>query len=80
MGEIISVENALHIVKTVSQQLLPVSVPIYEALGKVLAQDIHAPDPLPPYPASVKVIFFFSQFGFYDHFFWKFCFVNGCLW
>ena len=56
----ISVEDALQIVKTVSQQLSPVIVPIHEALGKVLAQDIHAPDPLPPFPASVKVVFFFS--------------------
>lgn len=53
-GAMISVEDALQIVKTVSQQLSPVIVPIHEALGKVLAQDIHAPDPLPPFPASVK--------------------------
>ena len=77
----ISVEDALQIVKTVSQQLSPVIVPIHEALGKVLAQDIHAPDPLPPFPASVKVVFFFSiinsDFTFivikFDHFFGKFC-------
>ena len=59
-GEMLSVEDALHIVKTASARLSPVIVPIHEALGKVLAQDIRAPDPLPPFTASVKVIFFFS--------------------
>ncbi|KAI3746764.1 hypothetical protein L6452_09203 [Arctium lappa] len=50
----ISVEEALGIVVNVSKRLPPVTVPIHDALGKVLAQDIRAPDPLPPYPASVK--------------------------
>ncbi|CAI9105833.1 OLC1v1004851C1 [Oldenlandia corymbosa var. corymbosa] len=49
-----SVEEALEIVLTVSQRLPPVTVPLQDALDKVLAEDIHAPDPLPPYPASVK--------------------------
>lgn len=50
----ISVDEALGIVLDVSRRLPPVTVPIHDALGKVLAQDIRAPDPLPPYPASVK--------------------------
>ncbi|GAB4824561.1 calnexin Cnx1 [Ancistrocladus abbreviatus] len=50
----ISVEDALDTVLRVAQRLEPVTVPLHEALGKVLAQDIRAPDPLPPYPASVK--------------------------
>ena len=25
-----------------------------DALGRVLAEDIHAKDPLPPFPASIK--------------------------
>lgn len=50
----ISVDEALGIVLDVSKRLPPVTVPIHDALGKVLAQDIRAPDPLPPYPASVK--------------------------
>ncbi|KVI08071.1 MoeA, C-terminal, domain IV [Cynara cardunculus var. scolymus] len=50
----ISVEEALGIVVNVSKRLPPVTVPIHDALGKVLAQDIRAPDPLPPYPASIK--------------------------
>ncbi|CAH1436199.1 unnamed protein product [Lactuca virosa] len=50
----ISVDEALGIVLDVSKRLPPVTVPIHDALGKVLAQDIRAPDPLPPYPASIK--------------------------
>lgn len=49
-----TVQEALQIVLGVSQRLEPVIVPIHEAHGKVLAEDIRAPDPLPPYPASVK--------------------------
>lgn len=52
--KMISAEEALQKVLSVAQRLPPVTVPLYEALGKVLAEDIRAPDPLPPYPASVK--------------------------
>ncbi|OAO90468.1 SIR4 [Arabidopsis thaliana] len=52
--EMIPTEEALRIVFGVSKRLPPVIVSLYEALGKVLAEDIRAPDPLPPYPASVK--------------------------
>ncbi|XP_038715662.1 molybdopterin biosynthesis protein CNX1 isoform X2 [Tripterygium wilfordii] len=50
----ISPEEALEIVLRVAQRLPPVTVPLHEALGMVLAEDIRAPDPLPPYRASVK--------------------------
>ena len=30
------------------------SVPVADALGLVLAEDIFAKDPLPPFPASIK--------------------------
>ncbi|KAJ0087353.1 hypothetical protein Patl1_07154 [Pistacia atlantica] len=50
----ISAEEALQTVLRVGQRLPPISLPLHEAPGKVLAQDIRAPDPLPPYPASVK--------------------------
>lgn len=49
----ISTEDALQIVLSVAQRLSPVTVPLHDALGKVLAEDVYAPDPLPPYPASV---------------------------
>lgn len=50
----ITPEEALQIVLSVAKRLPPVTVPLHDALGKVLAEDIRAPDPLPPYPASVK--------------------------
>lgn len=53
----ITVEEALKTVLSVAQRLEPVTVPLHEAHGKILAQDIQAPDPLPPYPASIKVRF-----------------------
>ncbi|XP_021277813.1 molybdopterin biosynthesis protein CNX1 isoform X2 [Herrania umbratica] len=52
--KMISADEALQIVLSVAQQLPSVTVPLHQALGKVLAQDIRAPDPLPPYPASIK--------------------------
>ncbi|KAL1558303.1 calnexin Cnx1 [Salvia divinorum] len=57
MGEarnILSVEEASEIVLRVAERLPPVTVPLRHALGKILAQDATAPDPHPPYPASVK--------------------------
>ncbi|KAM7258027.1 hypothetical protein ACFE04_013768 [Oxalis oulophora] len=50
----ISTEDAIRAVLSVSNRLPPVTLPLHSALGKILAQDIHAPDPLPPYPASIK--------------------------
>lgn len=51
----ISADEALQIVLSVAKRLQPVTVPLQDAIGKVLAEEIRAPDPLPPYPASVKV-------------------------
>lgn len=51
----VSVDEALRMVLAVAQGLLPVTVPLHNALGMVLAEDVRAPDPLPPYPASIKV-------------------------
>jgi hypothetical protein len=53
----ISVTDALQTVLNASKRLPPISVSLHDALGKVLAQNIHASDPLPPYPASTKVLF-----------------------
>lgn len=50
----ISPDEALQTVLAVAQRLSPVTVPLHQALGKVLAEDVRAPDPLPPYPASIK--------------------------
>ncbi|KAK1288916.1 Molybdopterin biosynthesis protein CNX1 [Acorus calamus] len=50
----ISVDDALTTVLRVAGRLEPVTVPFHEAVGLVLAEDVRAPDPLPPYRASVK--------------------------
>ncbi|KAI9082381.1 hypothetical protein K1719_035804 [Acacia pycnantha] len=50
----ISVSDALQTVLNASRRLPAVTVPLLDALGKVLADDVRAPDPLPPFPASVK--------------------------
>uniref|UniRef100_A0A1D1YDI4 Molybdopterin biosynthesis protein CNX1 n=1 Tax=Anthurium amnicola TaxID=1678845 RepID=A0A1D1YDI4_9ARAE len=50
----ITTEEALRIVLSAAQRLEPVTVPIREALGLVLAEDVRARDPLPPYRASIK--------------------------
>ncbi|XLR29812.1 hypothetical protein HN51_049683 [Arachis hypogaea] len=50
----ISISDAFKAVLTAANRLPPVTLPLHDALGKVLAQDVLAPDPLPPYPASVK--------------------------
>ncbi|XP_071705689.1 molybdopterin biosynthesis protein CNX1-like [Rutidosis leptorrhynchoides] len=54
MMMMISVEEALGIVLELSKRLPPITVSIEDAFGKILADDITAPDPLPPYPASIK--------------------------
>ncbi|KAL8523000.1 hypothetical protein ACS0TY_013096 [Phlomoides rotata] len=52
--EMVSVEEALEVVLRVGQRLPPVTVPLHQALGKILAQDVTAPEPHPSYPASIK--------------------------
>ncbi len=53
---LLSAEEALQIVLKVVQRLPHVTVPLHDALGKVLAEDIRAGEPLPAFPASIKVI------------------------
>jgi gephyrin len=48
------VEEALAVVLSQAQTLAAVHVPLHEALGRILAEDVHAGEPLPPFPASVK--------------------------
>ncbi|MBX3053525.1 MAG: hypothetical protein KF753_18760 [Caldilineaceae bacterium] len=50
----LSVEDALAAVLAQSTPLPPVPVPARQALGQILAVDIQAGEPLPPFPASVK--------------------------
>ncbi|KAI3918498.1 hypothetical protein MKX01_041818 [Papaver californicum] len=50
----LSMEEALKIVIKISQRLHPITVPIHDSLNRILSEDIRAPDPLPPYRASIK--------------------------
>ncbi|KAG9457381.1 hypothetical protein H6P81_001889 [Aristolochia fimbriata] len=51
---ILPVDGALQVVLSVARRLQPVAVPLHDALGMILAEDIRAAEPLPPYRASVK--------------------------
>lgn len=48
------VPDAQKLVLAQAEPLAPIRVALNEALGYVLAQDIYARDPLPPFPASIK--------------------------
>lgn len=50
----LSVHDALHMVLSHAPRLPPITIPLQQALGSTLAEDLTAPDPLPPYPASTK--------------------------
>ncbi|CAL4146150.1 unnamed protein product, partial [Meganyctiphanes norvegica] len=50
----ISVEEAQKMVLTNAERCNTKMVPMAEALGSVLAQDVYAKDALPPFPASIK--------------------------
>lgn len=51
---LLPVADALATVLAQAQPLPPESVPLGRALGRILAADIQAAEPLPPFPASVK--------------------------
>ena len=48
------VSEALALVLEQAQPLPPEQVPLAEALGRILAEEVVAAQPLPPFPASVK--------------------------
>ncbi|PKA56689.1 Molybdopterin biosynthesis protein CNX1 [Apostasia shenzhenica] len=50
----VPVDEALGMVLRAAACLPAISVSLQDALGLVLAEDIRAPDPLPPYRASIK--------------------------
>ena len=50
----VSVTQALDCVLEQAQPLQPQTVSLRDALGLILAEDVHAKEPLPPFPASVK--------------------------
>ena len=51
----ISIPEAQDIVLSQTQALPSVSVALPEAVDSTLAEDVHAPDDVPPFPASIKV-------------------------
>lgn len=52
---LVTVQQATNIILSVAKRLSPVTVPLHEASGATLAEDITAPEPIPPFPASIKV-------------------------
>eukprot|EP00891_Asterochloris_glomerata_P008529 jgi/Astpho2/8529/e_gw1.00125.32.1_t len=50
----ISIPEAQRIVLQHTQVTQPREVGLQDALGRVLAHDVHAQEPLPPFPASIK--------------------------
>ena len=46
-----------------------------DSLNRILAEDVVARDPLPPFPASIKVLFTFSSYFLNKTFNFRFCFV-----
>lgn len=50
----ISVSQAVEIVLSQAEPCLTEAIHTKNALGFVLGEDIHAKDPLPPFPASIK--------------------------
>lgn len=50
----ISVDEALKIVLDKIAPLPVVQIPVSESLGHVIAEDVRAKDPLPPFRASIK--------------------------
>lgn len=51
----VTVQYATNIILSIAKCLPPVTVPIQDAVGAILAEDLFAPEPLPPYPAAIKV-------------------------
>lgn len=51
----INIPEAQHIVLAETQALPSVRASLSEAVGAVLAEDINAPEDVPPFPASIKV-------------------------
>ncbi|XXG85009.1 hypothetical protein AAC387_Pa11g0188 [Persea americana] len=73
------VDEALQTVLSVTPHLEPVKVPLQEALGLVLAEDVVARDPLPPFQASIMVrIYTFEVENQFEEgcYWWKACVSN----
>lgn len=54
--KMISIPEAQRIVLSETSSLPTRTISLYEAIGRILAADVHAKDDLPPFPASIKVL------------------------
>ena len=57
----ISIPEAQKIVLAETERLPGVSIPLSEAQGRILAEDVQAQEDVPPFPASIKVLWFKSS-------------------
>ena len=53
--KMISIPEAQQLVLKETECLPSVPRPLSEAQGCILAEDVHAPEDVPPFPASIKV-------------------------
>ena len=53
--EMISIPEAQRIVLAETEALPSITASLSEAVGAILAEDVQAPEDVPPFPASIKV-------------------------
>lgn len=53
--KMLSVAEATEVALAHTPTLPPATATLADCLGRVLAEDVKAPEPLPPFPASMKV-------------------------
>lgn len=53
--EMISIPEAQRIVLAETEALSSITASLSEAVGAILAEDMQAPEDVPPFPASIKV-------------------------
>lgn len=51
---LLTISNAVEIILSHTDARDTVTVPLAEAHGLVLSEDVLAPEPMPPFPASMK--------------------------
>jgi hypothetical protein len=51
------VQQVTNIVLSVAKRLVPATVSLHNVLWAILAEEVIAPEPLPPFPTSIKVYY-----------------------
>ena len=54
--KMISIPEAQQLVLAETRRLASVAVALPESVGRILAEDVQAPEDVPPFPASIKAI------------------------